>query len=179
MQDMLPAARLLWKGMLSTLNLEKHWGESCFLLCCVSDGEIWGPSCPSPILRGEGDPIPSLTGGKSVSEPGTAVGLRQRPGLGGCSRPSPAFVCFPAVAPQKCFSQLHPAAVRALRMPHAPGVTVAIESPFHAQEREPSWGSGSFPERLPGAVGWTAGMENRRAHTRKSQRGRRGEIGVT
>lgn len=48
---------------------------------------------------------------------------------------------------------------------HMPrGVTVAIESPFHAQEREPSWGSGSFPEHLPGAVGWTTGMENRHAH---------------
>lgn len=56
---------------------------------------------------------------------------------------------------------------------------MAIESPFHAQEREPSWGSGSFPEHLHGAVGWTAGMENRRAHRRESQRGRRGEIGVT
>jgi len=49
-------------------------------------------------------------------------------------------------------------------------MTAAIESPFHAQERELSGGSGAFPERLPGAVGWTAEMVNRHAHMREPER---------
>ena len=150
------------------------------LLCL---GEIWGPGCLSPILRGEGwrphPPSHPMRHREKRLSQAQAWGSDKGRIQGGCSRATPAFVCSPAVAPQKCSSQPHPVAVRALRMPHGPGVTVAIESPFHAQECGPSWGSGSFPEHLPGAAGWTAGMENRRAHTRESQRGGRGEIGVT
>ena len=119
-QDTMPAAHLPWKGTLRVTSPRKTLGKSCLLLCRVSGGEIWGPGCLSPILRGEGwrphpPSHPSVMQGKaSQSQAGTEGSDKGRV-WGGCSRPTPAFVFFPAVTSQKCFSQLHPAAVRATR----------------------------------------------------------------
>lgn len=84
------------RGCSESLNLEKHWGESCFLLCCVSDGEIWGPSCPSPILRGEGGrphppSHPSSTQGKACQSLAQPWGSDKGRVWGGVQQTIPSF----------------------------------------------------------------------------------------
>lgn len=101
-----------------------------------------------------------LTAG-SQGEPGSCRArhrrvLQPRDGNPLGAKTSPASVCLPAVAPPK---MLFPADVRTLQMPRAPRVTVAVRSPSRVYIN------------LPSVVGWTAGTENSRAHTRSAGEG--------